>query len=129
MTKLTWLLRIIAILQLVLGLGFLFTPNLLLQAMGHSSVPEDLQYPLGMLAARFIVYGLILFVVSRNPRENLLWIDGMIMIQLIDLGVGIYYTLQGVVPFSLSWLPLFNATWITLLLWRWRPGRQMQAAS
>ena len=129
MTKLTRLLRIIAILQLMLGLGFLFTPNLLLQTMVHSSVPEDLQYPLGMLAARFIVYGLILFVVSRNPRENLPWIDGMIMIQLIELGAGIYYTPQGVVPFSLSWLPLFSATWIILLLWRWHPGRQMQAAS
>jgi len=128
MKKLTGLLRIIAILQLLLGLGFLFAPNLLLQSMGHSIVPADLQYPLGMLAARFIVYGLMLFVISRAPQENLLWIDGMIMIQIIDLGVGIFYTLQGVVPFSLSWLPIFNATWIIILLWLWRPEKQLQTA-
>ena len=129
MHKLSWLLRIIALLQLLLGFGYLFAPRLMMSAMGHSIPAEDLLYPLGMLAARFIVYGLILFIVARSPADHILWIDGMIMVQLIDLGVGIYYTAQGAVPLSLSRLPMFNAAWIILLLWRWRPGKQMQAAS
>ena len=129
MKKLSWLLRLIAVLQLVLGLGFLFAPNLLLQTMGHSIPPEDLHYPLGMLAARFIVYGLVLFVVARYPQQNLLWIDGMIMIQFIDLGVGVFYTIQGVVPFALSWMPMFNASWIILLLWVWRPPKAIRTTS
>lgn len=79
-----------------------------------------------MLAARFIVYGLMLFTIARSPADNLLWIDGMILIQLIDLGVGIYYTTQGIVPLSLSGFPMFNATWIILLLWLWRPNRRGQ---
>lgn len=129
MHKLSWLLRLIALLQVLLGLGYLLAPNLLLSAMGHSTPAEDLLYPLGMLASRFIVYGLMLFIISRAPEENRLWIDGMIMIQLIDLGVGIYYTGQGVVPLSLSWLPMFNASWIILLSWFWRPGKPLQTAS
>lgn len=129
MSKLSWLLRIIAILQLLLGLGFLLLPGPLLQAMGHSPVPEDLQYPLGMLAARFTVYGMILFAVSRKPEEHLLWIDGMIMIQFIDLAVGIFYTLRGVVPLALSWMPMFNASWIIVLLWMWRPINHEQTTS
>jgi len=88
-----------------------------------------LLYPLGMLAARFIVYGVILFVVARSPADNILWIDAMILIQLIDLGVGIYYTAQDAVPLSLSWLPMFNATWIIFLLWLWRPGNTVQMPS
>lgn len=129
MHKLPWLLRIIALLQLLLGLGFLFAPTQLMSAMGHSIPAEDLLYPFGMLAARFIVYGLMLWIISRAPEENLLWIDGMIMIQGIDLGVGIYYTAQGAVPLSLSWLPMFNASWIILLLWFWRPSKPLQTAS
>ena len=129
MYKLSWLLRVIALLQLLLGIGYLFAPRLMMSAMGHSLPAGDLLYPLGMLAARFIVYGLILFIVARSPADHVLWIDGMIMIQLIDLGVGIFYTAQGAVPLALSWLPMFNATWIILLLWLWRPDKQMQTAS
>lgn len=126
MHRLSWLLRIIALLQLSLGFGYLLAPNPLLAAMGHSAPAADILYPLGMLAARFIVYGLMLFTIARSPADNLLWIDGMILIQLIDLGVGIYYTTQGIVPLSLSGFPMFNATWIILLLWLWRPNRRGQ---
>lgn len=129
MHKLPWLLRMVALLQLMLGLGYLFAPKIMLSAMGHSVPAEDLLYPLGMLAARFIVYGVILFVVARSPADNILWIDAMILIQLIDLGVGIYYTAQDAVPLSLSWLPMFNATWIIFLLWLWRPGNTVQTPS
>jgi hypothetical protein len=45
----------------------------------------------------------------------------MIFIQLIDLGVGIFYTATGVVELSDSFLPMFNATWIAGLLYLWRP--------
>lgn len=126
MHRLSWLLRIIALLQLSLGFGYLFAPSPLLAAMGHSAPAADILYPLGMLAARFIVYGLMLFIIARSPADNLLWIDGMILIQLIDLGVGIYYTAQGILPLSLSSFPMFNATWIILLLWLWRPNRRGQ---
>lgn len=121
MERLTWLLRAIGGIQLILGLLYLAAPGFLLQAMGHTVPAADLYYPLAMLAARFVAYGAALMVISGAPEVHRLWIDGMILIQLIDLGAGIFYTAAGVVPLTLSGFPMFNALWITLLLLLWRP--------
>ncbi|SHN92036.1 hypothetical protein BHECKSOX_46 [Bathymodiolus heckerae thiotrophic gill symbiont] len=53
--------------------------------------------------------------------ENLLWINTMIFIQLIDLMVGIFYTSTGILSIADSAFPMFNATWIMVLLWLWKP--------
>ncbi len=124
MKKLTVLLKAIGCIQLILGLAYLFAPAFLLHQMGHSTPQPDLYYPLGMLAARFIAYGLALFVVAKAPAGQVLWIDGMILIQLIDLGVGIFYTSTAVIPLSLSTFPMFNAALIILLLVLWHPKQQ-----
>ena len=123
MKKLTYLLKFIGAIQIILGLAYLFAPALFLHAMGHSIPQPDIYYPLGMLAARFIAYGIALLVISNEPAQHVLWINFMILIQAIDLGVGIFYTALGVLPLSLSVFPMFNATWIILLLAMWRPGK------
>lgn len=109
------LLRIVAALQIVLGLLYLLAPKWLLQKMGHSPIPDDLVYPLGMLAARFIAYGAGLWIAASAPAQHRLWIQLMAWIQLIDLMVGMLLTGQGKVTLSLSALPMFNALWIALL--------------
>jgi len=126
MKKLNYLLKLIASIQIMLGLAYLFAPALFLHSMGHSIPQPDIYYPLGMLASRFIAYGIALFVISSSPAQHVLWINFMILIQMIDLGVGIFYTAIGVLPLSLSAFPMFNATWIILLLALWRP-RQVPA--
>ncbi|WP_212744635.1 hypothetical protein [Bathymodiolus heckerae thiotrophic gill symbiont] len=45
----------------------------------------------------------------------------MIFIQLIDLMVGIFYTSTGILSIADSAFPMFNATWIMVLLWLWKP--------
>lgn len=45
----------------------------------------------------------------------------------IDLVAGVFYTATGVVHLSLSGFPLFNATWILLLLLWWMPKAQPEA--
>jgi hypothetical protein len=128
MKKLGILLKVVAVLQIVLGLGYLFVPGTFLAAMGHSAPQADIYYPLGMLAARFIAYGAALYLISSAPQRHVLWIDIMILIQLIDLAVGIFYTATGILSLSLSGFPMFNALWIIVLLWLWRP-RSGKAAS
>jgi hypothetical protein len=127
MKKLGYLLRLVGAIQIVLGLAYLFVPGLFLHAMGHSLPQPDIYYPLGMLAARFIAYGVALFVIASAPTRHVLWIDVMILIQAIDLGVGLFYTRSGVVPLSLSAFPMFNAGWIILLLALWRPKGEVVA--
>ena len=125
MKKLTYLLRVVGAIQIVLGVAYLFAPGLFLHTMGHSSPQPDIFYPLGMLASRFIAYGIAMFVIASAPARHVLWINFMILIQVIDLGVGIFYTSVGVVPISLSAFPMFNASWIILLLALWRPRPEL----
>jgi hypothetical protein len=107
--------------QIVLGLFYLLAPAFFLEAIGHSVPADDIFYPLGMLASRFLVFGVVFIYISRDPVQHRLWITAMIFIQLIDLGVGIFYTATGVVELSDSFFPMFNATWIAGLLYLWRP--------
>ena len=121
MKKLQVVLVIVGVIQVVLGLWYLFAPLQFLSLMGHSTVQADIAYPLGMLAARFLAYGVGMFYVARHPAENLFWINNMIFIQAIDLAVGVYYTATGVVGLQDSGFAMFNATWIIVLLALWRP--------
>ena len=115
-------LKIVGVIQIALGLAYLLVPDLFLIKMGHSLPAADLHYPLGMLASRFLAYGVGLWIISKNPEKHVLWIRLMAFIQLIDLAVGVYYTVTGVVPMSLSAFPMFNAIWIGLLLAFWKPA-------
>lgn len=121
MKKLKVLLVIIGIVQLILGALFLFAPQAIMAWMGLAVPAADAGYILGMLAARFIAYGIGMFWSARNPAENIFWINNMILIQFIDLAVGVYYTATGVVALSSSGFAMFNATVFIILLCLWRP--------
>lgn len=126
--KLKALLIAVGVVQLVLGLAYLFVPHELLRWMGHSIPANDLNYPLGMLAARFLAYGLGMFVIARAPHRHLFWIQNMVLIQAIDLTVGLFYTFVGTIPLKLSAFPMFNAVLIAVLLWLWRPKSAAQSS-
>ena len=119
--KLKIFLVIVGIVQLILGGAYLLVPQQFLSSMGHSATAQDINYPLGMLAARFLAYGIGLLVMARAPERHAFWIGNMVFIQIVDLAVGVFYTLNGVISLSLSAFPMFNATMIALLLWLWRP--------
>jgi hypothetical protein len=121
MKKLRILLRLVGGIQIVLGLFYLLAPSFFLEAIGHSIPQDDIFYPLGMLASRFLVFGVVFIYIARDPVQHRLWIIAMIFIQLIDLAVGVYYTATGVVALSDSLFPMFNAVWIASLLYLWRP--------
>jgi len=121
MTKFKWLLRIIGAIQIILGVMYLLAPGFLLQSMGHSVPNPDVYYPLGMLASRFIAYGIAFIYISSDPLKHKLWVTIMILIQAIDLGAGVFYTAMGIVPISLSGFPIFNAIWMMALLYFWQP--------
>lgn len=127
--KLKVLLVIVGLVQIILGLAYLFFPQAFLHWMGHSPTPADINYPLGMLAARFLAYGLGMFVIARDPERHRFWIKNMVLVQGIDLSVGLFYTLSGIVSLHLSAFPMFNAIAIAVLLWLWRPKAVLQEAS
>ncbi len=128
MKKLQGLLILIGIVQLVLGALFLFAPQAIMGMMGLTVPPTDSGYMFGMLAARFIAFGIGMFWCARAPEENIFWINNMILIQIIDLAAGIYYTATGVVDISSSAFPMFNATLFIILLTMWRPKAKITLA-
>lgn len=129
MKRLRVLMCVVGAIQLALGVLYLIVPHRLLAWMGHSAVAADIAYPLGMLSSRFLVYGALMVVAARDPERHRLLIMGMIIMQLIDLAVGMVYTLDGVVAWSLSAFPMFNAIWIAVLLWWWRPAKRPVAGA
>ncbi len=127
MKKLRILLRVVGGIQIVLGLFYLLAPAFFLEAIGHSIPEDDIFYPLGMLAARFLVFGAVFIYIARDPIQHSLWITAMIFIQLIDLAVGVFYTATGVVALKDSAFAMFNAIWIAGLLYLWRPRLESEA--
>ena len=123
MKKLRILLRVVGILQIALGVAYLLAPGALTQWMKLLPAPHDANYAYGMLASRFIAYGIGMFVIAKAPEGNSFWIKNMILVQLIDLGVGVFYTAQGVLALSSSAFPMFNAALIASLLFIWRPKK------
>lgn len=123
MKKLTILLRVVGVVQIVLGAAYLLAPGALSEWMKLSSAPHDANYAYGMLASRFIAYGIGMFVIARNPQRNIFWIKNMILIQGVDLGVGLFYTATGVLSLSTSTFPMFNAILIAGLLFFWMPRK------
>ncbi len=107
---------LIGISQLVLGAFYLFMPLGFLAMQGHSAVAADIGYPLSMLAARFIVYGVGMFYIARAPLQNMFWLYGMIAIQAIDLAGGVYYTGTGAVEIANSGIAMFNAAFFIAIM-------------
>lgn len=122
MDKLQILLMLIGVVQLILGAMHLFAPSVIYTKMGMTAPPEDNHYYGGMMAARFIAYGIGMFVVALDPRYHAFWICNMILIQTIDLLVGLFYTARGVITLKSSGFPMFNATVFIVLLSLWAPS-------
>jgi len=121
MQPLRFVLRVVGVVQVVLGLLYLFVPIQFLGFMGSAVTQPDIAYPLGMLAARFMAYGIGMFYIARAPEKHIFWINNMILVQVVDLAVGVLVTLTGVVALSHSAFPMFNATIFIMLLLVLRP--------
>lgn len=113
---------LIGISQLVLGALHLFIPLTFLEMQGHGTVAADIGYPMSMLAARFFVYGVGMFYIARSPLKNMFWLEGMIVIQAIDLAAGLFYTGTGVVELANSGVAMFNATFFIVIMLAYRAG-------
>ena len=121
MNRLKILLIIVAISQLVLGALTLIVPGPFFAWMGLTVPPADNQYMLGMLAARFIAYGLGFLTLARAANPDGFWIRNMVLVQAIDFAAGLYYIATGVIGLDVAACPMVNAAIFGALLWLWAP--------
>jgi len=107
---------IIGISQLALGALYLLTPLWFVSWQGLTPMAPDAAYPLGMLAGRFLVYGVGMFLIAGAPGRFAPWAWGMVAIQLIDLAVGGFYVATGVVGWADAALPMVDAVLFAVML-------------
>ncbi len=129
MTRLTVLLIVVAISQFVLGAFTLLAPGPFFHWMGLTPPPPDNGYIIGMLAARFIAYGIGMTALARAERPDPFWIRNMALIQAIDFAVGAFYVSSGTIAFAVAAFPMFNALVFGALLWFWAPRAPQPAAN
>ena len=123
MTLFKGLCYLIGVGQLALGAIYFFAPQAFIAWQGLSAIGADIGYPLSMLAGRFVVYGVGMFIIASDPDKNRFWLYGMIAIQAFDLLGGLFYTMSGVVALEHSAFPMFNATWIMVGLFLLRNAK------
>jgi len=117
---LSFTLRFIAVVQFVLGAGFLVAPEGMASLLGLAATPGWANWMFGMMAARFLAFGYGMLVAARDPAGNLSWLRSMVAIQLVDWAVTVKSLLAGAVTLAqvstASFLPL---VFVALLWWCW----------
>jgi hypothetical protein len=113
-------LRFIALVQLVLGVGFLMAPADMVSLLGLAVTPGWANWMFGMMAARFLGFGYGMLIAARQVAGNVAWLRAMVAIQLIDWAVTVKYLVSGAVTLAqvntASFLPL---VFVALLWWAW----------
>jgi hypothetical protein len=100
---------VIGVSQLALAAIYFLAPVWFVTWQGLTVPAADIGYPLGMLAGRFLVYGVGMFVIAQDPEKHQFWARGMIGIQVLDFAAGAFYVATGVVAIADAALPLFDA--------------------
>ncbi len=113
---------VIGLSQIVLAALYFAIPAGFFAWQGLTLPAADAGYPLAMLAARFLVYGIGMFHIARDPAGNLFWARGMVAIQVIDLMAGAAYLAAGLITPTTAILPMVNAALFALAL-HWAIGR------
>lgn len=119
-------LRLIAIVQFVLGLGFALAPEASAHWLGLSPAPGWANWLLGMMAARFLAFGYGMWWAAARPAQARLWIQCMVFVQAVDWLVTLKYLALGVVTLAQVSTASFLPVLFILVLVLGRP-RQLLA--
>jgi hypothetical protein len=115
----------IGIVQLILGIVFIFAPAQFATVLGLATTPTWVPWMFAMFGARALGFAYGMFLALRNPQDHRDWIGAMIAVQVIDWIATIYFLLQGVVSLpqvsGASFLPII---FLIVLITRY-PRRKM----
>ena len=116
----------IGVVQLLLGLVFLFIPSQFAAMVHLAAVPGWVPWMFAMFSARAFGFAYGMFLAMREPETHRAWIGAMILVQAVDWIVTVYFLLQGVVTLpqvsTASFLPII---FISVLVTRF-PRRAAQ---
>ena len=130
MSRLAFLLRFIAVVQLFFGVLFTFAPARAGALLGlePSATADWVQWLFVMMGARFLGYGVGMLVAARDPLRHQSWINTMIGIQVIDWVATVGFLIAGALPIiNVASALILPVVFVAGLLW-WHP-RRLAAAS
>lgn len=115
MTRSSSLLRLtlggIGIVQLILGLVFIFAPGQFAALVGLKEAPPWAYWLFTMFGARALGFAYGMFLAMRDPQRYIVWIRAMIGIQAIDWISTIYFVATG----GVTWLQVSTAAFLPLI--------------
>lgn len=119
----------IAVVQCVLGLGFLLVPEAMARALGLPPVPGWANWMFGMMAARFLAVGVGMVLAARDLLRHRAWLGAMIGIQAVDWLVTLRGLLAGEVTLAqVSTASFLPVVFIVLLALGWPRARTAPSA-
>jgi hypothetical protein len=125
---LRWTLWFIALVQFILGAGFLLAPEGMAAALQLPATPGWANWMFGMMAVRFLGFGYGMLLAARDPLRHRPWLAAMVAIQAVDWLVTARYLLAGAVTLSqVSTAPFLPLLFIGVILWCWPRGTAAQA--
>jgi hypothetical protein len=119
-----YLLRTIGVVQLFFGVLFTFAAGSAGGLLGlEPAAPAWAEWLFVMMGARFLGYGIGMFLAARDPEANQTWINTMIGIQLIDFVATVVFLAAGDLPVAhVASAIILPWVFVTGLLW-WHPRR------
>ena len=108
---------LIALVQFVLGLIFVFAPRAFAEALGLPPAPAWTDWLLAMFGARALGFGFGMIVAQRNIARHASWLIGMLLVQAIDWIATLLALAQGKVTLAqVSTAPFLPVLFIAVLL-------------
>lgn len=124
-----WTLRIVAIVQFVVG-AVLLVPGLPEMLFDLAEAPGWVGWMLAMSGARFVGFGIGMMLASGDPAAHRPWVSTMVLVQAIDWLATIAYLLAGSVTLAqVTTAAFLPVAFIVVLLWGLRELDRAEAAS
>lgn len=118
------MLRFIGVVQFFFGFLFTFAPATAGPLLGFDpAAPGWVDWLFVMMGARFLGYGVGMFVAARDPRAHQSWINTMIGIQVIDWVATVGYLMAGDLPATSVASALVLPVVFVIALVVWHPRR------
>ncbi len=86
--------------NILLGLAFIVTPQLVANGLGFGEIADYVPYLMGIFGLSLIAPSVWLIAAARDPLRHITWVKFGILFMILGVVVQLYSVIQGGVDFS-----------------------------
>jgi hypothetical protein len=112
-----------SVIGILLGLGFIISPEQLISMAGFEKGPAYMPYFLTLLGIAYLSSGIFMVIAARDPLKHIILLQLVIVWSLVDALAASYFIIRGNVSFSqVGWVPIYDGIFVIafLALYPWR---------